>query len=194
MGIPFQYDPGDKLLSGEALRDPPAFKHARAVVEHDGLAQRLVTRLKYGDHTELAPWMANWMLRTGRELVEECDIVIPIPLHRTRFWKRGYNQSAELARVIAAKGGKVFFPEAVIRIKATHQQVGLKMTERRENVRGAFSITKKAQKRIKNSKILLIDDVYTTGATVRAASETLIKVGAASVDVLTFSHAMRHDF
>jgi len=191
MGIPFSYDMGDKILSSEALQDPPPFAHARAVVEHDGLAQKLVSALKYASHTELAPWMAHWMVRVAKNLLAESDMIIPIPLHPARFWRRGYNQSAELARTIARKEKKLFYPEGLVRHKRTKQQVGLDASARRRNVAAAFLVPKQALSDIGNRHIMLIDDVFTTGATARAGAKTLLDAGAKKVDVLTFSHAIK---
>jgi len=141
MSVPFHVDRGDDFLSSEALFNPPPFDCARTAVEHDGLALNLVNRLKYGDRTELAPWMAN-VDGTGvaGDLVDGCDYVVPVPLHRWRFWRRGYNQSAELARVIAQVKGKRFCPEMLIRKKHTRSQVGLGKKEREKNVRSAFIV------------------------------------------------------
>jgi len=189
MGNPFSYDAGEDLLSMEALHDPPPFAAARSVALHDGLARQLITRLKYGNHTELAPWMANWMIRISEDFFQKKPLIIPVPLHRLRFWQRGYNQSAELARFIAAETGQDFFPEGLRRKKYTHQQVGLSAKARKANLRGAFHVPDTARQKIHNRPIVLIDDVFTTGATVRAAAKTLCDAGATCVYVLTFSRA-----
>lgn len=189
-GLPFRLDRGDGFLSGEALSDPPPFDHARAVVEHDGLAQNLVTRLKYGGRTELAPWMAMWMMRAGEDLIDGGDFVIPVPLHRWRFWRRGYNQSAELARIIAQIKNKRFCPEILVRKKYTRPQVGLGAKERKKNVYGVFVVPRLCRSMLKGKHIILVDDVYTTGATVKAATRMLKRAGAARVDVITFSRVV----
>ncbi len=190
MGIPFVCDMGDGFLSGEAIQNPPPFSRARSVVVHKGIAQVLVTHLKYGDHLELAPFMANWMVTAGREVIDNCDVIIPIPLHFRRFWKRRYNQSAELARYIAATQKKVFKPDWLVRCRHTRPQVSLSARERKLNVRNAFKIPRKVKRYLESYSILLIDDVFTTGATVTAAAATLKHAGARQVDVLTFSRAM----
>ena len=136
MGTPFQYDMGEGVLSAEAIANPPPFERARAAVAYTGVARRMVQALKYADRTDLAPWMARWMLRAGAELVAEADVVVAVPLHWRRFLLRRFNQSAELARAVAALSGKAFEPGAVRRVKVTKQQVGLGQKERQENVRG----------------------------------------------------------
>lgn len=191
-GTPFQHEFGDNMVSAEALADPPPWRRARAAVLHDGIARQLVQRLKYGDQTELAPWMAKWMLRAGHPLVAESDIVVPIPLHPRRYLARRYNQSAELARAIAAESGLAFEPAALARIKATRQQVGLTAIQRQANVRGAFRVGNEAEIRVASRSVLLVDDVYTTGATISAATRALLRAGATQVDVLTFSRVVPH--
>src|SRR6266851_6902919 len=106
LGIPFTYDPGPGILSMEAIADPPAYGRARAAVRYDDIARDLVHRLKYGDRLDLATAMGQWMARAGRELVEEADALIPVPLHWRRLWGRRFNQAAVLAKVAAATGGR----------------------------------------------------------------------------------------
>jgi ComF family protein len=178
---------GDALVSADAIADPPPFLRARSAVLYDDLARAIVHRLKYKDRTDLAVVMARWMARAGNELVAQSDCVLSIPLHRRRLLARRYNQSAELARAIAKQSGLPYLPEVLIRKKATRQQVGLGANARAENVRGAFTIPDAAKPSIMGRAALLIDDVYTTGATVKAASRSLLRAGAGSVSVLTFA-------
>lgn len=194
MGTPFAHDMGDGFLSAEAIADPPPFERARAAVAYSGVARQMVRGLKYQDRTDLAPWMARWMLRAGAELAAEADLVVPVPLHWRRFFRRQFNQSAELGRALAHLTGLPFAPQVVNRIKPTHQQVGLERSRREANVRTAFRVPVEAEIAIAGRRVLVVDDVYTTGATARAVARALKKGGAGAVDVLTFARVLPGDF
>ncbi|WP_115733662.1 ComF family protein [Aminobacter aminovorans] len=188
MGTPFSHDFGAGFLSAEAIANPPPFNRARAAVAYTGIARRMVQGLKFHDRTDLAPWMARWMLRAGAELVADAEVVVPVPLHWRRFFWRQYNQSAELARAIASLSGVPFAPMAV------RQQIGLGLREREDNVRAAFVVPPEAEIDVRGRRVLVIDDVYTTGATVAAVTRALRKGGAGAVDVLTFARVLPGDF
>ena len=190
MGTPFAYDLGEGALSAEAIADPPPFRRARAAVIHEGIPRHMVHSLKYRDRTDLAPWMARWMARAAADLVAECDVVVPVPLHARRFWSRRFNQAAELARAIARQSGKPFEPEALVRVKKTRQQVGLGSSGRVANVRGAFRVPDEHAIAVAGRAVLLVDDVYTTGATLKAATRALLRGRAATVDVVTFARVL----
>ena len=180
------------MLSPEAIADPPPFGRLRAAVLYDGLAARLVAALKYGDRTDLAVLMAGWMARAGRELLETADLVVPVPLHRGRLWRRRLNQAAELARHLVHQEKRrgqalAFAPTALVRAKATRSQVGLGRELRRANVRGAFAVPRWWKEAVAGKRVLLVDDVFTTGATVASATRALKRAGASEVDVLCFA-------
>lgn len=194
MGTPFTHEMGEGFLSAEAIADPPPFARARAAVAYTGAARRMVQNLKFRDRTDLAPWMARWMLRAGSELVADADALVPVPLHRRRFLARRFNQSAELARALARLADLPFEPLAVARFRATRRQLGLAARERQENVRRAFRVPAEAEILVNGRRILVVDDVFTTGATVRAVSGALKRAGAREVDVLTFARVLPGDF
>jgi len=147
--------------------------------------------LKYRDRLELAAWMASWMARAGAELVTEADVVVAVPLHARRLWWRRYNQSVLLARTIAKLAGKPLATGVLKRIRATEQQVGLTADQRDRNVRGAFQVPAVAKSAVAGRRVLLVDDVYTTGATVKASTRALLRAGAAAVDALVFARVVR---
>lgn len=194
LGTPFQNDPGDGALSADAIANPPPFRRARAATGFSGVPRRMVQTLKYHDQPELARWMAAWMVRAGRELLNDSDVVVPVPLHPRRFLSRRFNQSAELARHISRESSKPFDPASLRRVKLTRQQVGLGANERESNVRGAFKVRDEARISIAGRSVLLVDDVYTTGSTVISATNALKRAGAAQVDILTFARVIPGDF
>ncbi len=191
LGIPFAYDLGPGALSAEAIADPPPFARCRAVAAFDDVARSLVHGLKYRDQLELARWMASWMRRAGDELVSAAEVIVPVPLHRRRLWSRRYNQSVLLARGVSRLGGKPLATSALVRIRATEQQVGLTADQRDKNVRGAFQVPAAEKIAVAGRRVLLVDDVYTTGATVKASTRALLRAGASAVDVLVFARVVR---
>ena len=150
----------------------------------------MVHALKYQDRTDLAPTMGRWMARAGRDLLEEADVLIPVPLHWRRGWSRRYNQSGALARVIARHSGIPVAPDALRRVRPTQQQVGLSRTDRARNVQGAFKAAADRPAEIHGRRIVLIDDVLTSGATVDACARALLRARAAQVDVLVFARVV----
>ena len=190
LGIPFVYDPGPDLLSMEAIANPPAYQRARAAVRYDDVARTLVHALKYQDRTDLAPAMGRWMARAGRELLAEADVLVPVPLHWRRGWSRRYNQSGALARVIERQSGVKVASEALRRIRPTQQQIGLSRTQRANNVQGAFKVAPDRSADIAGRRVILIDDVLTSGATTDACARALLRAKAAQVDVLVFARVV----
>lgn len=189
LGIPFAHDQGEGVVSARAIAEPPDFDRVRAVAAYDGVVRGLVHGLKYRDRTDLAPMMAVWMVRAAGPLLREADVVLPVPLHRNRLFFRRLNQSAELARAIARLSGLAYLPRALLRRKATARQVGLGRTARLENVRGAFAVTAEGRAALAGKRVVLVDDVFTTGATVSAAARALKRAGVSEVTVLTFAMA-----
>jgi ComF family protein len=190
LGIPFAYDPGPGVLSMQAIADPPAYTRARAAVRYDEIARTLVHSLKYGDRLDLAPTAGRWMARAGRELLEDADALVPVPLHWRRLWARRFNQSALLAKTIAEIAGVPVAENALKRVKPTVQQVGLTQKERAGNVQGAFRVPAEGKAAVKGRRLVLVDDVLTSGATADACARTLLRAGARNVDVVVFARVV----
>ncbi len=190
LGTPFAVDLGIALLSPAAIADPPVFQRARAVARYDEIARALVHRLKYCDRLELAPAMGGMMARAGAELIREADVIVPVPLYRWRLWWRRFNQAMALAEVVAGGSGVPCDPFLLARVKPTRSQVGLTKAQRGENLQGAFRVPPEAKARLTGKRILLVDDVLTTGATANAASRALLRSGAEAVDVLVFARVV----
>ncbi|MFZ0723225.1 MAG: ComF family protein, partial [Xanthobacteraceae bacterium] len=182
LGIPFVYDPGPGILSMEAIADPPAYQRARAAVRFDEISRALVHALKYSDRLDLAPMMGRWVSHAWRELLAEADALVPVPLHWRRLWARRFNQSAMLAAAISAESGVPIATGVLKRVKPTAQQVGLSRTERAANVQGAFRVPPEARGAAAGRRLVLVDDVLTSGATVEGCARALLRAGAANVD------------
>jgi ComF family protein len=190
LGIPFAYDPGQSLLSMQAITDPPAYGRARAAVRYDDVARALVHTFKYGDRLDLAPMLGDWMAEAGRELLHGADGIVPVPLHWRRLWARRFNQSAALAQAIAAASGVPVLHDALRRVKATAQQVGLSRAQRAENIQGAFRVSASGKAMVAGRRLVLVDGVVTTGATVEGCARVLLRAGAAEVDVLSLARVV----
>ena len=186
MGTAFAYDQGEGALSTQALSHPPPWNKSRSAMVFDENSKGFVHAFKYGDKGEAGLFMLRMMQRAGHKLIAQADIIMPVPLHWRRLWHRRFNQAAYLAQKIARDAAKPYEAQLLKRTKATRQQVGLKAKERHANMRKAFvAVDPKA--RLRGKKILLVDDVRTTGATISACVEVLKAAGAAQVFVLTFA-------
>jgi ComF family protein len=190
LGLPFEAALGPDAVSAEALADPPPFARARAAVRYGEVAQALVTQLKYGDRTELAQFCARLMAGAGHEFWKTRPLLVPVPLHQSRLRFRRYNQSFLLAKTLGRQLGLDVDPFLVRRHKKTRSQIGLSGDGRARNVQGAFSAHVDALVRIRGRRVVLVDDVYTTGATVKAVAHVLLRNGASEVDVLTFARVV----
>ncbi len=193
LGLPFDADPGPEARSAEALADPPPFSRARAAVRYGEIAGTLVSRLKYGDRPELARFCARLMAAAGHDVLGSGPVLVPVPLHGSRLRLRRYNQSMLLAQELARLAGLDVDVHLVRRQKKTRQQVGLSGESRLRNVQGAFAAHPRLPERLKGRPILLVDDVYTTGATVKAVTRVLKRAGADEVNVLTFARVVIGD-
>ena len=130
------------------------------------------------------------MTRAGQELLEDADVLVPVPLHWRRGWSRRYNQSGALARVISRQSGVKLASEALRRVRATEQQIGLSRAQRASNVQGAFKVAADRGSDIAGRRVVLIDDVLTSGATTDACARALLRAKAAQVDVLVFARVV----
>lgn len=192
-GLPFTVDPGGEAICGACSIKRPAFDRARAVFLYSEGGRRLVLDYKHRDRTHGAAPFADWIERAAPDLCAEADIVVPVPLHWTRLFKRGYNQSALIGRVLGQKLGLIFDPMILKRVRRTPSQVGLSADARRKNVGGAFAVNSKRAKTLKGKRVLLVDDVLTTGATVEGCAKVLKNAGVAAVDVVTLARVSRSD-
>ena len=180
---------GDDALCGGCARERPAWDQARAVLRYDKNSRRLVLGLKYGDRTHVAAAFGRWMHRNGGEVLAGADLLVPVPLHWTRLFQRRYNQAALLAQAVRAAGGPEVAADRLVRRRRTPTQGHLGPAARERNVRGAFAI--RARRSVAGKRVVIVDDVLTTGATVAECARVLKRAGATSVGVLTLARALR---
>lgn len=186
-GAPFDIPAIGEGKCGECLRQPPAYIQARAALKYTEASKGMVLRFKHSDQTFVAPTLAAWMRQAAPELLQNAEIITPIPLHWRRLFSRKYNQAALLARHLAKQSQAEFLPQLLYRKRATLSQGRFGRLSRARNVQGAFGLREKDRAKIQGKRVLLIDDVLTTGATVNTAARVLKEAGAARADVLTLA-------
>lgn len=197
-GLPFEYEAQEGALCGACVAAPPPFARARAVLVYDDGSRPLVLGFKHGDRIHAARAYGVWLARAGRELLEDADRLVPVPLHRGRLFRRRYNQAALLAQALSRHSGVPTVPDLLERRRATPTQGGLDRQGRERNVKGAFRLRPglsgqglAGQKLIDGQRLVLVDDVLTTGATLAECTRVLLRAGAARVDVLTLARVVR---
>jgi ComF family protein len=189
-GLPFGVDPGEGTRCAACLARPPAYERARALLVYDDNSRAPILALKHADRLELVPGFAQWLERSGRPLLAESDLIVPVPLHRFRLWRRRYNQAAELARVLARRTSKPVAVRALERSRPTESQGAMASAKaRRRNVLRAFRVPEPGL--VAGRNILLVDDVLTTGATAEACARALKRAGAARVQILTLARVVK---
>ncbi len=198
-GLPFDHDPGHDphhgaeggLSCGACLRNDPPFQRARAVLRYDDASRRLVLGFKHADRTEASGTFALWMERVAADLIADCDLIAPVPLHWRRLFLRRYNQAALLSEALAKRSGLPGLPDLLVRRRATPSQGRLSADRRRRNVAGAFAVRPGRRDALRGRRLLLVDGVMTTGATVSACARAALSGGAAAVDVVVLARALR---
>ena len=190
-GLPFEFEMGEGSLCGACIADRPLYDRARAALTYDDASRDLILRFKHADRIDGAATFAGWMARAGAELVAGADVVAPVPLHRWRLVRRRYNQAAILANAIGHLRRKRVVPDLLVRRRATPSQGHLGRSQRHRNVAGAFALHPSRAQVAKGARILLVDDVLTTGATAEACARTLRNAGAKAVDLLVLARVVR---
>lgn len=194
-GLPFDIVPETSQICARCLQKPPPFSTACAAVLYDDISKDLILSFKHGDATQLAPVFGNWMFQAvkrkeinqGLSILAKTDFFVPVPLHRLRLMKRGYNQASLLSNSLSRLTGIPTHHNLLIRNHNTQSQGHLSHHDRHENVKNKFTVLTKNQSKIKKKVITLIDDVFTSGATVTACADVLHKAGAQEICVLTLA-------
>lgn len=189
-GRPFGHDPGEGVLSVEALEGRIAYDRARVVARYEDTIRDLVHALKYRDRLDIARPLGRLMARAGADLLAGADFLVPVPLYRFRMWRRRYNQAALLARWAGEAAGVPVRADLLRRTRPTRPQVGLTASQRKRNVSGAFAVPGPLVGEVAGRRVVVVDDVITTGATVDACVRCLRRAGAESVDVLAVARVI----
>lgn len=176
-------------MCADCARRRRSWDRARAVLRYDRNSRKLVLGLKHGDRTHLAGAFGRWMQRAGTEVLAGADLLVPVPLHWTRLFQRRYNQAALLAHAIHAAGGPVVAADWLVRHRKTPSQGHLGPAARERNVRGAFAVRRGCS--FTGKRVVIVDDVMTTGATVEECARVLKRAGAVFVGIMTLARALR---
>lgn len=189
-GRPFDFDAGSGLWCGACIAHSPRFDRARSALVYGDVSRDLILAFKHGDRLDLTPLAVSWLQTAGQELLADAEVVVPVPLHPRRLLRRRYNQSSVLATRLAAANGLGVLVGALRRTRNTPRQGGLGRRARETNVRGSIEVPASVRPFIGARRVLLIDDVLTTGATADVCARALLGAGAAHVDVLTLARVI----
>jgi ComF family protein len=191
-GMPFGFGAQDaEALCLSCLRERPAYDTARAALAYDEASRELILRFKHADQTHTVDCFVPWLRLAGRDMLAAADLIVPVPLHRGRLLRRRYNQAGLLAAALARAAGVRWLPHVLRRRRATRSQGFLGLRARRANVRRAFSVPEAQRVAIAGKTVILVDDVYTTGATAGECAKALRVAGAGAVHVLTVARVLR---
>ena len=185
--LPFELEPAPGERCDACRARPPRHAGVSAAVAYGDTARRLALALKYGGRMGVAATMAGLM---RRHLPADAELVVPVPLHRWRLWQRGYNQAGLIGAALARAGGVPFVADALARTRRTPPLKGMNGRERARAVRGAFAVAPKGATAIGGRRVVLVDDVHTSGATVAGCTDALLAAGAARVDVLCWARVL----
>lgn len=190
-GFPFEFEVDKESLCARCLAERPVFASARAALVYDDQSRSLLLRFKHGDQTHTVATFLPWLKRAGAGILEQADVLVPVPLHRFRLLQRRYNQAALIASALAKDCGLPWLPLALRRDRSTPSQGHLGFRERQKNVKGAFSVHPRSLPHVQGKTIVLVDDVFTTGSTASECAKVLLKAGAKDVHVLAVARVVR---
>jgi ComF family protein len=190
-GVPFEYAAAPGEICVACREHPPSYASARAPLKYNDASRDLVLGFKQADKMFAVRTITPLLQKAGADFLDEVDFLVPVPLHYWRILKRRYNQAAVITRDLGKVAKIPVMQGALRRTRATPSQGHKRAGDRRENVKGAFAVNPRLAARIEGKRIVLVDDVLTTGATVNECVDTLLKAGAACVHVLAVARAVK---
>ena len=190
-GTPFVFYMGEQSVCAVCAHRPLSLQKLRSVWVYDDASRHLILRFKTGGQRALGPMLGRCLMRIMAPLKGDIDWIVPVPLHLYRLWHRGFNQSALLAQCVSRQTGIDYRPLCLKRFRHTASQGSLHSKERFLNVKSAFCVPHRWKKSLKGKRILLVDDVYTTGATLQSCAQVLHQAGAASVSAVTLARTIK---
>ena len=190
-GVPFNYPAFEDMECPACLARPPGFDQARSAFVYDAASRALVLTLKHAGRTDALAAYGRWMARAGGPILQGADALIPAPLHRARLRKRRFNQSLLLARSLSKASGVPLAPHVLARVRDTSTQGGLSAKGRTRNVAGAFKVRQARRVEVEGKRLVVVDDVHTTGATLSACARALKRAGAANVSAITLARVVK---
>ena len=184
---PFAYENDEDMVCGHCLMHKPAYDKAISILKYDDFCKKLVHRFKYQDQLHILDYLTSLMMNMGKGVIEQADIIIPVSMHKYKLLKRGYNQAALLAMNIAKKSNITYLPELMHRTKNIQSQADLTKKQRAQNIKNSFALNPKLKNKISGKRILLIDDVITTGATIAECCKVIKSAKPSKILVLTLA-------
>ncbi len=188
MPLDFEVVGNEKCVS--CLNNPPIFNSARSAFKYGDISRELILGFKHGDKTHFVSSFIPFLKQAGKAMLERADYLVPVPLHQLRFISRRYNQAALISRALSKSTNIKHLPLALMRTRPTPSQGHLSNYERAKNVKKAFDVNHRYKSILQGKSVILVDDVYTTGATVKECSKTLFKSGVKEVNVLTVARVV----
>jgi ComF family protein len=186
--FPFEFEDEQEVICGHCIADVPLYNKSISLFRYDEYSKKLIQQFKYKDQLHILNYLVNLLANVGKELIEQADIIIPVAMYKYKLLKRGYNQSALLAMKIASMYNNLdYIPEMLVKRKNTISQSGLNRKQRSKNIRSSFALNPELQNRVKGKRILLIDDVITTGATINECCKVLCSADPSKIFVLTLA-------
>lgn len=183
----FEFETEENSICGACIQNRPNYDRAISLMKYDDYSKKIIHKFKYQDQLHILEYLTTLMNNMGKEIIKQADIIAPVPMHKYKLLKRGYNQAALLAMRIAENSNLIYLPQLLIKNKSTIAQADLNKKQRMSNIKGSFVLNSKFSTEIKGKNILIIDDVVTTSATINECAKILKKAQPAKILVLSLA-------